>query len=189
MLSAVPTIFRQFRSSNQEIVDSTLIWSKVRVLIFLLRPFCNKSVTPFSKGGITRHGKTAVSHFSYNKIGISRTTKKKLTFLARIISLPIAKYFSQSNALFLILIIRRHWRLRKGNLVICLQALFSALWAHVYKANVIGLAQEWRFGNVIQFVTQLLKFVLKISLKVYHCCYSLSHFSCNENTLHWELIQ
>ena len=102
MLSAVPTIFRQFRSSNQEIVDSTLIWSKVRVLIFLLRPFCNKSVTPFSKGGITRHGKTAVSHFSYNKIGVLRITKK-LTFFARIINLTIIKYFSQSIPLFLTL--------------------------------------------------------------------------------------
>ena len=62
-----------------------------------------------------RHGKTAVSHFSYNKIGISRITKK-LTFFARIINLTIIKYFSQSNALFLILI-----------LVICLHALFFGL--------------------------------------------------------------
>ena len=88
MFSAVDTIFRQFRSSNREIVYSTLIWSKVRFLIFLLRPPCNKCVTFFSKGGITRHGKTAVSHFSYNKIGISRITKK-LTFFARIINLTI----------------------------------------------------------------------------------------------------
>ena len=182
MFSAVDTIFRQYRSSNREIVHSTLIWSKVRFLILLLRPLSNKCVTFFSKGGVTRHGKTAVSHFSYNKIGISRITKK-LTFFARIINLTIIKYFSQSNALFLILIIRHHWPLRKGNLVICLyiHALFLALWAHVSKATVIGLAQEWRFGNVIQFVTQLLKFVLKISLKVYHCFYSLSHFSYNQN--------
>ena len=185
MFSAVDTIFRQYRSSNREIVHSTLIWSKVRFLILLLRPLSNKCVTFFSKGGITRHGKTAVSHFSYNKIGISRITKK-LTFFARIINLTIIKYFSQSNALFLILIIRHHWPLRKGNLVICLHALFLALWAHVSKATVIGLAQEWRFGNVIQFVTQLLKFVLKISLKVYYCCYSSSHFSCNPNhTSRW----
>lgn len=102
MFSAVDIIFRQYRSSTQEIVDSTLIWSKVRFLIFLLRPYCNKSVTFFSKGGITPHGKTAVSHFSYNKIGISRITKK-LTFFARIINLTIIKYFSQGIPLFLTL--------------------------------------------------------------------------------------